>query len=250
MQRGVCRLPQCDSRPFLFTPLDSYIFANTGCDGEHFALLTDFGLQEDLDHAPVIGVFPMNLDATRNVRIVARNIRDFLWLQLNHEMLLVSDFDNEEEYAEHCKKESEDKSTDYFDHGLWLEQKELVKKSAQDRFNFPEIIHPYRYIQEIRAERSKKVVLRTRDTLGILPLQNNIGVNPHPWAQRRGLPGDLSNQLESFFESALLETKLAFIRDYQAECTQDSNSLLMICEELERNEFHREAKMIRACMDI
>lgn len=235
---------------YMCTPLDSYIIANTGGDGEHFAILTDFGLQEDLDNAPVISVFPMNLDATRNVRIVARNVSDFLWLYLNHELLLVNEYDSEEEYLEHKRKESEDRSTDYFNHRLWLEQKEVVKRVAQEVFQFPVIPNPYAYIQNLKGERGSQIVLKTKDTLGILPFSDNAIVQAHPWAQEVEIPDDLTDELASFFESAPLETKLAFIRDYQADTIQNKNSLLIICKELERNGFIRESKMIRACMDI
>lgn len=233
------------------TPLDSYTFAHTGGDGEHFALLTDFGLHKDLEHAPVIRVFPMNLDATQNVRIVARNIRDFLWLLLYHEPLLINDYDSEEEYLAFKRKEElEDHSTDYFNHKLWLEQRELVKQAAQQTFQFPEIPNPYQYIKELRKERDHQVVLKTKDTLGIIPLSSHSAVQPHPWAKEKELPYELLDELELFFDSAPLETKLAFIRDYQAEYIQHTHSLLLICKDLERNGFIRESNMLRACMDI
>jgi len=235
---------------YMCTPLDSYTFARTGGDGEHFALLTDFGLYEDLDNAPVISVCPMNFDASLNVRIVARNVCEFLWLQLNHEMLLLCDFESENEYVEYRTKDAQDQSTDYFDHKLWLEQKELVKKVAQEVFQFPEIQNPYQYIKEIREERNIKTILKTKDTLGILPLSKKTSVDQHPWVKYNDLPSNLTDELESFFDTAPLETKLAFVRDYQAECTQDKESLMIICNELERNGFLRESKMLRACLDI
>ena len=236
---------------YMCTPVDSYTFARTGADGEHFALLTDFGLHKDLEHAPVIRVFPMNLDATQNVRIVAKNIRDFLWLLLYHEPLLMNDYDSEEKYLAFRKKEElEDHSTDYFNHKLWLEQRELVKQAAQQTFQFLEIPNPYQYIKELREEREHQVVLKTKDTLGIIPVSNHNVVPPHPWAQEKELPYKLLDELELFFNSAPLETKLAFIRDYQAEYIQDTNSLLLICKDLERNGFTRESNMLRACMDI
>lgn len=235
---------------YMCTPLDSYTIAYTGGDGEHFAILTDFGLQEDLNNAPVISVFPMNLEATRNVRIVARNVSDFLWLYLNHELLLINEYNSEEEYVEHMKKETEDQSTDYFNHRLWLEQKEVVKKVVQEVFQFPVIPNPYQYIQDLRGERGSKVILKTKDTLGILPFFEHTIVQSHPWAQEAEIPDDLTDELGLFFESAPLETKLAFIRDYQADTIQNRESLLIICKELERNGFIRESKMLSVCMEI
>jgi len=39
---------------YVCSPADSILFANTGMDGVHYSLLTDFGKAADLEQAPVI----------------------------------------------------------------------------------------------------------------------------------------------------------------------------------------------------
>lgn len=74
-----------DSR-YLNTPLDVISFARPGVDGIHFGFLTDFGQVEDLENAYIVRVSPMDFDGP--VKIVARNIQDFLRIIL----LIVSCF--------------------------------------------------------------------------------------------------------------------------------------------------------------
>ena len=57
------------------TPLDIVHFAYTGGNGIHFGFLTDFGLVNSLDDAPIVIIAP-TYDPP--IRLVAKNLLDFL----------------------------------------------------------------------------------------------------------------------------------------------------------------------------
>ncbi|HZG15821.1 MAG TPA: hypothetical protein VE710_12455 [Candidatus Bathyarchaeia archaeon] len=233
------------------SPLDSVTFAGTGMDGIHYALLTDFGTVKNLEDAPVICISPM--DFGNCVRLVARNLQDFLVIQLfDNGAILLNDFDSEERYLDYRQRtELEDNTSDYFDHKRWKEERKLVAHLAQEKFNLPVIPNPYRYVKELREERQRQIVINTRDRLGVMDMSKGIVKNhkPHPWSNEE-IPYEDLQLLQSFFDTSETETKLAFIRDYQYQGTDDVYSLEIICNELKKMGLYREAKNLYESMDV
>jgi len=218
------------------SPVDSFMFARTGMDGIHYSLLTDFGIEMDLERAPVICVSPM--DYGKNVRLVAENLRDFfaLWL-FESELLLLNDYYHVEEYMNHKKLLSED-------HSL-MEQKKFVANSAKEKFGLGPITNPFEYIKELRSKRQKNIVINTKDGLGIIPENRhpNRQYFPHLWVDRN-LPYDDLDSLRRFLSSADKETKLSLIRDYQHEDVYNDPLLPLLCNDLEKMGYHLEAQTV------
>lgn len=61
------------------SPYDVIPFANIGCDGIHYGFITDFGMVSDLENAFIACISPMD-DFDAHIKIVARNIREFVSL--------------------------------------------------------------------------------------------------------------------------------------------------------------------------
>lgn len=230
------------------SPIDSINFARTGMDGIHYSLLTDFGGVTNLEEAPIICVSPM--DFGNCVRLVARNLRDFFALELGgHDFLLLNEFSSRQHYMEASAKQQENEYSEYFDHQRWMQERNLVWEMAQEQFQLPIIQDAYGYIEQLRAERELQSVIQTEDRLGIIPLDpDHSCYTPHPW-QGTSIPYDELQQLKEFLHSASLETKLAFIRDYQAQAIADTPSQQLICEELERMGMPLAAKRLLHCMN-
>ncbi|GIO86648.1 hypothetical protein J25TS5_35800 [Paenibacillus faecis] len=231
------------------SPADSILFANTGMDGVHYSLLTDFGKAADLGQAPVIRVAPM--DFGNCVNLVAGNLSDFFSLLFyGHEGLLFNEFRTEQEYARYRVGEEEDQTTACFDHRKWREQKKRVSEAAIDQFQFVPIEHPFRYIQTLRAERTKSIVLPTKDGLGILPRsEEGMGKTypTHPWSGME-IPWNAPDEIEDFIARADVVPFLAFVRDFQAEFNTDTEALRMICRRLETIGLHQDAVRLLHCM--
>lgn len=231
------------------SPIDSIKFADTGMDGIHYSLLTDFGWVTNLEEAPVICVSPM--DFGNCVRLVARNLHDFFALQLGgHDFLLLNEFSSRQHYMEALAKQQEDEHSEFFNHDKWKQERDLVWEMAQEHVHFPIMSDPYGYIEQLRAEREERIVIPTEDRLGIVSFDPDHNCyTSHPW-QGTSIPYDELQQLKEFLHSAPHETKLAFIRDYQAQAIADTPSQLLICEELERMGMPLAARRLLHCMNV
>jgi hypothetical protein len=232
---------EMDLGEYFCTPLDAIVFARTGMDGIHYAMLTEFGTVPNLDEALIIAVLPM--DEPR-VRLVARNIRDFFALHVFDESLLLNEFSSEEEYRSFkFQQDAEDQTSDWFDHKMWKEQKSLVQQTFREKFQINPIPEPYKYIEQLKKERTSKVLIQTNDGLGVIPL-NGSGV---PLARLDFR--ELQNNVIEFFETATIEQKLAYIREYQHEFEEDTDELIFLYNELNSLGFGLEAKRLVARMD-
>lgn len=224
------------------SPVDSITFATTGMDGIHYSLLTDFSTTTRLEEAPVICVSPM--DFGNCVRLVADNIRDFFSLQFTgNDLLLLNDFTSKEEYLEAVRQQRQDRT--------WQIRKKKVWRLAREQFGFEPLSDPYEYIQNIRRRRKEKIVIPTLDGLGIIPARHDrIGreYTPHYWTNKE-IPYQQLDKLKLFFNSSEPETKLSFIRDYQAQGISDMNSLRFLYDELETMGMPLEAKKLLHCLN-
>ncbi|MFC4099172.1 hypothetical protein [Paenibacillus xanthanilyticus] len=157
---------------YFCTPVDCFPFADTGADGEHFGLLTDFGFVKDLNEAPVIRISPMHSD---HVQLVARNLNDFFSLHFYDELLLMNDYSSEDEYLERVRQEeSKDLNSEWFDHDRWKKERAKVLNEVQEKFNLYPIADPVHYLQDIRLERQLQIAIKTEDSLGIVRLPTAI----------------------------------------------------------------------------
>lgn len=215
-------------------------------DGIHFCFLTDFGTIRSLEEAPIIRVSPM--DFSCNVRLIARNIKDFFALNFFDSGLLLNEFGSEKRYINYKRSEEEHQTTEY--DAIWKHQNTLAAKVAKEKFNLPTISNPYQYLQDIRSERLKHVVLRTKDSLGIAISKPDVTREylNHPWVEHT-IPYTDLKQMTSFFRNAEKETKFAFIRDYQFQWINDHpESLNLIVSELKKMGLENEAKQLLQSM--
>lgn len=175
------------------TPCDVIVFGNIGMDGIHYGFLTDFGFVPDLEMAPIVCISPMDFD--RPTRIVAKNLREFLSINLTDEALFYNDFENEKSYLAAKQK--------------WAE--EAANSPYQPSEN--DIDNPYLYVRNVDLERQKSVTVRTLDGLGVTaPLSEGEKHIPFP-IQKRAEP-DLK-LLKEYLNSAPVASRLALIRDIQ-----------------------------------
>ncbi|HWO53848.1 MAG TPA: hypothetical protein VNM49_05610 [Paenibacillus cookii] len=146
------------------TPCDVVVFGNTGADGIHYGLLTDFGTAATLDEAPVVCVSPMSFD--RPVRIVAENLEHFLSLNMNDSGLFYNHFRSEEDYARFLGEQDDD--SPYRPSEEEEERAEHIRQQVRDRLHLPQIDHPYRYVRELQAKRDRDAWIRVRGGLHVL----------------------------------------------------------------------------------
>lgn len=245
-----------DNGGYTCSPLDSIMFAGTGMDGIHYSLLTDFGTVPNLDEAPVIRVSPMDFGSC--VRIVAANLRDFFSLHFyGHEGLLLIDFETKEDYLEYLRTQEEEEAAAFKDDphnmGKWHRQKQWVNQKALEEFAFTPIEDPFSYLQELRQKRKKEIILKTSDSLGIMPFPgrwDGLQAVPHPWRRKEIDPYEQRDEIQAFIQGAECETLLSFIRDYQEQAVNDARLLKLLCQRLEHYGFHLEAARLQQCMDL
>ncbi len=205
-----------DNGGYSCSPLDSIMFARTGMDGIHFSFLTDFGAITDLSLAPIICVSPM--DFGQCVRMVAANISDFFALHFSgHDGFLLNYFDTKEQYVKYLKKQENAEYSEFFNYHEWKSQKEKVSELAFKEFQFQPIEDAFEYVQSIRAQRNKDIVLHTLDSLGVAPVgsrKEKENYQPHSWCIDR-IEQATAEEIEVFVNDVELETLFAFIRDCQ-----------------------------------
>lgn len=230
------------------TPVDAVRFANTGGDGIHYAFLTDFGSNLNLDECPIICVEPMDPTKTR---LVAKNLFDFLSLQLlGAEDLLSNHFTSEEAYIDYLENGREQMEiSSYFDYASWEANTLAVGELAKERFALEPISSPFSYWAELRAERERMIVIPTNEGLGVIQPDMSSPATAdrhrHPWFGQE-IPfqdcGAIAHFLNTEKDSAV---KLGFIRDYQLDCITDRPTMELICNELERMNHYVEAERMR-----
>jgi hypothetical protein len=112
------------------------------------------------------GVFPMDSD---RVRLIARNLHDFLSLHLFDELAVLNEYSSEEAYRESVRNnDAQDLNSEWFDHDRWKREKQKVLNEVKDRFNLTPIPNPVQYMHEIRLERNLHIATVTEDSLGII----------------------------------------------------------------------------------
>ncbi|MCM3453946.1 hypothetical protein M3685_08345 [Heyndrickxia oleronia] len=203
---------QSDYYSYSVTPYDVITFASIGCDGIHFGLLTDFGTVSDLENAFVVCISPMDFGS--HIKIVARNIREFVSLICTmKDTGAISNFNHmkeEEEYLNLLKqiKKEEPENKEFIERANYVVEKIISTIRC-------EIIDDvYQYVERmIRTERKQQTILPTLDGLGVVAMENVF--RSHSIYK---LEEDMNinlNEVKNFFNTASTVSKLAFIRDAQ-----------------------------------
>lgn len=186
LERDLGLILQCDYFAYDVTPYDVITFASTGCDGIHFGLLTDFGTVSDLEDAFVVCISPMDFGS--HIKIVARNIREFIGLICTmKDAVTVSNFNHmkeEEEYLSLLKKLKQEDS----ENEEYIERANYVAGKIKNAIGCEIIEDVYHYVERNSSHT-------------IYKLEEDVNI-------------DL-NEIKSFFNHATTESKLAFIRDAQ-----------------------------------
>ncbi|TDL92062.1 hypothetical protein E2R55_03075 [Vibrio vulnificus] len=201
-----------DFSPYENTPYDVITFASTGCDGIHFGFLTDFGAVSDLENAFVVCISPMDFDS--HIKIVARNIREFVNLVCTmKDALTISNFNILEEEGQYIRlikelKQVEPEDEEFEENANYVVEKIIATLGS-------ELIEDvYHYVErKVKTEREQQTILPTLDGLGIIPVES-VTSNHILYKLEKDMKINLE-EVKSFFNSATTESKLAFIRDAQ-----------------------------------
>ncbi|MGE8205374.1 hypothetical protein ACQKP0_12475 [Heyndrickxia sp. NPDC080065] len=206
---------ESDYDPYIVTPYDVITFASIGCDGIHFGLLTDFGTVSDLEDAFVVCISPMDFGS--HIKIVARNIREFVSLICTmKDAGTISNFnyfEDKEDYLNLFKQLKQEES----EIEEFVKRANYVVEKVINTIGCEIIDDVYHYVErKVMIEREQQTLLPTLDGLGITALEN--ANRDHSIYK---LEEDMNinlNEVKNFFNTATIESKLAFIRDAQFTC--------------------------------
>ncbi|MFE4242439.1 hypothetical protein [Peribacillus butanolivorans] len=201
-----------DFSPYENTPYDVITFASTGVDGIHFGFLTDFGTVSDLENAFVVCISPMDFDS--HIKIVARNIREFLNLVCTMKgALTISNFNILEDEGQYIRLLKELKQVEPEDEEFEENANYVVEKIIA-AFGSEPIEDVYHYVEiKVREQRAQQTILPTLDGLGIIPV-DNVTSSHILYKLEKDMTINME-EVKAFFNSATTESKLAFIRDVQ-----------------------------------
>ncbi|MGD6842452.1 hypothetical protein ACQCVH_07985 [Bacillus infantis] len=148
------------------TPSDVVVFGRIGVDGVHYGFLTDYGSAADLETAPIVCVSPMDFEAP--IRIIARNIKEFLGVNLTDSSLFYNQFGSEEKYLAFKARWAEEAESSSY---MLSEKDSLVREEAEkflrEKVRVPHIVNPYQYVEKVYIERQKLISIQTQDGLGV-----------------------------------------------------------------------------------
>ncbi|WP_336989781.1 hypothetical protein ABXS71_22235 [Bacillus infantis] len=201
-----------DGDRYFNTPSDVAVFGRIGVDGIHYGFLTDFGSAADLETAPIVCVSPMDFDAP--TRIVARNIKEFLGINLTDSSLFCNQFGSEEKYLAakaHWAEEAENSPYQP------SEQDNLIREKAEkflwEDIQVPQIENPYQYVETAARERQKIISIQTQDGLGVTaPLLQGEEYFPFPILSHQ-VPD--KEKVEEYLLTSPHASQLALIRNIQ-----------------------------------
>ncbi|MDN4494478.1 hypothetical protein [Ureibacillus aquaedulcis] len=149
------------------TPSDVVVFGNIGMNGIHYGFLTDYGAVTNLEAAPIVCVSPMSFE--RPTRIVAKNLCEFLRVNLTDCELFYNEFGSEEKYLiarGQWAEEAVDSAFQQTDDENLV--REGVTKFLMENIQMPIIDNPYRYVQGVELERQGNISINTQDGLGVI----------------------------------------------------------------------------------
>ncbi|RKD21065.1 hypothetical protein BEP19_15415 [Ammoniphilus oxalaticus] len=204
------------------TPSDVIVFGNIGVDGIHYGFLTDYSSVTDLEVAPIVCVCPMDFE--RPARIVARNLCEFLRVNLTDSELFYNHFQGEDNYLATKEQWIAEAYQPSQSERLVLEK---VRRFLMGNLQIPIIDNPYGYVQRIGLERQAKVSIQTQDGIGVItPLSQH---EKHiPFLIQNDTYPDLES-LQEYLQSSPIASRLALFRDIQLNyLPQDNQELYKI----------------------
>ena len=219
-----------DDTYYTVTPVDAITFCRTGGDGCHFAFLTDFGAQNDLENAPIVFVSPMDWDDY--VKLVARNLRDFLGL--------VCYYGYGEVFRENLEnpEKLEALRENVLEHDTFTPERARLYETLYRDFNVPKFDKESasRYLNGIQQQRREKAPIPTLDGLGI-PGETTDDFRAFNFEQSE------TASIEDFLQGATKLERLKFYRDYKfkAGYQMPPETKKLIGGYLEKDGFKREA---------
>ncbi|MFF2886150.1 hypothetical protein [Paenibacillus sp. NPDC057967] len=194
------------------TPCDVVVFGSNGVDGIHYGFLTDFGTVDQLEHAPIVCVSPMDFD--RPAKIIANDIKEFLSLLLTDEELFYNVFAAEEDYRAAKQRWKEEAAASPY--GPTKEQKQKradMIRVLRERVSLPQVENPYRHLELLAQQRQERIAALTQDLLGVVGSLAEGEVHiPYYVHKDEGL--DIQ-ELREYMLSAPALSKKALIRDIQ-----------------------------------
>lgn len=208
------------------TPSDVVVFGRIGMDGIHYGFLTDFSSVADLEVAPIVCVSPMDFE--RPTRIVAKNLCDFLKVNLTDGGLFYNQFESEETYLEAKNKwitEAVNFPFQPSENEILIREK--VTNLLMEIIQMPIINNPYQYVQQVEIERQRNVVIQTQDGLGVTTrlLQGEKHVL---FPIHKDIDPDLI-LLQEYLYTSPVASRLALFRDIQLNYNlQDNQELCKI----------------------
>jgi hypothetical protein len=205
------------------TPSDVVTFGNIGIDGVHYGFLTDYGSVINLEVAPIVCVSPMDFD--RPTRVVAKNLCEFLRVNLTDPELFYNQFESEEKYLVARDRWVAEAANSPYQPS---EDDKLVRERVigllMENIQIPIIDNPYRYVQNVQLERNRNVSVQTQDGLGVItPLfQSEKHI---PFLIQKDTNPELELLLE-YLNSAPIASRLALFRDLQLNYVLEDNQEL------------------------
>ncbi|PKH11217.1 hypothetical protein [Planomicrobium sp. MB-3u-38] len=193
------------------TPYDVLPFMSPGVDGIHVGLLTDFGKVTDLEEAFVVCVHPM--EAPGSLKLLARNPKEFVdFLYSDRHLMMLYNFMMIES-AEQYQAMVDEADKDYEESPELAEARNRVLPMMKEYMGCERIKNVYDYVEDVAASRRGQIVLSTNDGIGVALLNKTDADLP---IYKVSEDDDINlDEVQAFFASASIESKLAFIRDAQ-----------------------------------
>ncbi|KMY54353.1 hypothetical protein AC623_10780 [Bacillus sp. FJAT-27231] len=205
------------------TPSDVVVFGNMGVDGVHYGFLTDYSSVTDLEIAPIVCICPMDFE--RPTRIVAKNLCEFLRVNLTDGELFYNQFNSEESYlAARDQWAAERANSPYQPSENEKLVRERVTTLLMENLQIPTVDNPYRYVQNVQLERQRNISIQTQEGLGVTtPLLQHEKHIPFPIQKDTGPDLEL---LQEYLYSAPVASRLALFRNIQLNDVLQNNQEL------------------------
>lgn len=224
------------------TPLSALPFASIGGNGTHFAFLTDFQRNIDLENTPIIIVSPTD---DPPIRLIARNIKEFLSLVVYlTDATLVDFISRAEDEAEYISRRDEDLKADPEEKNHREKYIQILKKE----FKLPEVIHEkgiFDYYETIKKERIAEGYIHIDDDYTIFLGKGASTIKRYHYDRRnKNIP-----EIKSFLETASFDERKVFYAEatyhYILAADYDADIVDILISSLEKDGLLREAEVIK-----
>jgi hypothetical protein len=196
------------------TPIDAISFGRTGSNGSHFCFLTDFGLNTNLEEAPIIFVNPSEFEY-EEVKLIANNINEFFGLicYVKGTEFFVHDFRSKENLNTFILEQESFLKEDEID----ITMMNILFEDFLDKYKVNLIKNPIKYLKEIKDDRNSKIQQKTDNGLGIINQDENQLLNLFDFNKN-----DLSDIEEYLNNSSKIE-KFLFYREFMYKFNGNKN---------------------------